>query len=68
MVLAQGIRVDESDIQAIKEWSIPSSVYQALSFCGLASFYKTFMKNFSSIKAPMTEVLKAKKFKWNDRA
>jgi len=60
-ITAQEIQVDESKIQAIKEWSVRSSITQVRSFHGLASFYRRFVKNFSSMTDPTTEVIKAKK-------
>jgi len=62
MVSAEGIQVDEEKITAIREWPTPMSIQQVQSFHGLASFYKRFVSNFSSIMAPMIEVLKAKHF------
>ena len=37
-------------------------------FPGVVSFYRRFVKNFSSLMKPMTEVLKGKKFKRIDQA
>jgi len=37
-------------------------------FYGLTSFYKWFMKNFSTIIAPMTEMIKGVSFRWNPKA
>jgi hypothetical protein len=52
------IKVDEEKIKAIKDWLKPSSIVDVRSFHGLASFYWRFVKNFSSIVAPLTERLK----------
>ena len=68
MVSAQGIHVDEDKIKAIQEWPVPTSIQQVRSFHGLPSFYRRFVKNFSSIITPMVEVVKGKTFEWNGAA
>ena len=68
VVSAQGIHVDESKTKAIQEWPVPTSIQQVQSFHGLASFYRRFVRDFSSIVAPMTEVLKGRSFEWTDQA
>jgi hypothetical protein len=60
-----GISMDPSKVQDVLSWNAPTSVSDIRSFLGLARYYQRFIKGFSKISKPMTELLnKDKKFEW----
>ncbi|KAL0373943.1 UNVERIFIED_CONTAM: Transposon Tf2-12 polyprotein [Sesamum radiatum] len=58
------IRMDSKKVQAIEEWQPPSDVHDLRSFLGLANYYQHFVKDYSKIARPMTDLLK-KTEAWN---
>jgi hypothetical protein len=64
-VTPQGIEVDEVKIEAIKRWPIPATLTQLQSFLGLAVFYQHFVRDFSTIAAPLNDLMKKDAlFRW----
>ena len=56
VVTPQGIEVDKAKVEAIQGWPEPKT--QVRSFLGLAGFYHHFVKDFSTIAAPLHELTK----------
>ena len=52
-----GIEVDKTKVEIIERLPPPTSVKAIRSFLGHASFYMRFIKDFSKIARPLTELL-----------
>ena len=68
VISAAGISVDPSKTAAIRDWPTPTTTFDVRSFHGLAQFYRRFVRNFSSLAAPLTDLLKLNRFEWNATA
>jgi hypothetical protein len=67
VVTPQGIEVDEAKIEGRKSWPIPATLKQLQSFLGLAGFYRCFVRDFSTIAAPLSDLMKkGVPFYWGD--
>ncbi|XP_026396517.1 uncharacterized protein LOC113291167 [Papaver somniferum] len=66
VITKEGIKVDESKIDALRTWPSPSTLTKAKAFHGFASFYRHFIKNFSTIVALITDCLKTGNFIWTE--
>ena len=58
VISSRGIEVDKVKLDIIAKLPPPRTVKEIRSFLGHAGFYRRFIKNFSSIALPMTNLLK----------
>ncbi|GJR64477.1 reverse transcriptase domain-containing protein [Tanacetum coccineum] len=68
IVTGSGIKMDPEKVKAIIRWPTPSTIHDIRNFYGLASFYRRFIQNFSSIIAPLTECINGGRFTWTFEA
>jgi transposase InsO family protein len=62
----KGIRMDPEKVKAIQEWEAPTTVKGVRSFLGFANFYRRFIKHYSDVVRPLTELThKDRSFSWS---
>ncbi|GJW62398.1 putative reverse transcriptase domain-containing protein [Tanacetum coccineum] len=68
VINGNGIHVDPSKIEAVKNWKAPRTPTEVCSFLGLAGYYRRFIENFSK-KANSFTILtqKSKTFDWGEK-
>ncbi|GJV79159.1 putative reverse transcriptase domain-containing protein [Tanacetum coccineum] len=65
----EGIHVDLTKIELIKDWASPKTLTEIHQFLGLVGYYRRFIKGFSKIAKPMTKLTqKNVKFDWSEKA
>ena len=58
VISAKGIAVPPEYVDVVKNWPVPTSVKDVRVFLGKVSYYRRFIKDFSSIAAPLTDLTK----------
>ncbi|KAL4083915.1 hypothetical protein QTP88_029231 [Uroleucon formosanum] len=66
IISENGIRPDPEKIKSVLQFPIPTSVKEIKSFLGLSGYYRKFIKSYSLISKPMTNLLrKDVTFNWD---
>ncbi|KAK3544055.1 hypothetical protein QTP86_000399 [Hemibagrus guttatus] len=70
VISCRGVEMDVDKVRAVTEWPAPSTIRELQRFLGFANFYRRFIRNYSSVAAPLTSLLrgKPKRLTWTDQA
>ncbi len=65
VIISEGsIRMDPVKIKGILNWPVPTKKKELQSFLGFTNFYRRFIKNYSKIVKPMTQLTGNDMWKW----
>lgn len=66
-ISTEGVEADQENIRAMLQWPIPKSIKELRGFLGLTRYYQHFVKDYGSMAAPLTQLLKDF-FVWTNEA
>lgn len=58
IVGAEGIKVDHRKVATVESWPVPQDTHQLRSFLGLANYFRRFIQGYSSLTAPLNDLLR----------
>ena len=69
LLVPGGVRPHPKHLTAVAGWTPPlKTVKQVQAFLGLTGFLRTFIRDYSKIAAPLTDLTKPGSFRWSEEA
>lgn len=63
-----GIAVQQHKVKAVMEWPTPTKVSEVRSFLGLTGYYRRFIKDYSKIAVPLTDLTRTDiRWQWKEK-
>jgi hypothetical protein len=68
IIRVKGVQVHQEKIKAIVEWPTPKTITKLRGFLGISTHCKMFVKGFSQLCAPLTDLTKKGAFRCSEEA
>jgi hypothetical protein len=67
VISGAGVATDNTKIQSISSWPVPSNLKELRGFLGITGYYRKFINHYAIINKPLTQLLKkGTLFIWTD--
>lgn len=67
IITRDGVKMDPKKVEAVVNWPQPKNVTEVQEFMGFANFYRRFIKGYSGVATPLTNLTKKDKpFLWTE--
>ena len=66
IVTTEGVKVDPTKIEAIRNWPVPTNVTELRGFIGLCSYYRKFIRSFAKIARPLHSLTEKRQYVWTN--
>ncbi|KAI6695170.1 hypothetical protein NL676_022880 [Syzygium grande] len=64
IVSAHGVSADPAKLEAVRGWPLPTTPKQVRGFLGLTSYYRHFIRHYTTLATPLTDLLTKDGFTW----
>ncbi len=70
VISSGGVAMEDQKVHTVVNWPQPTNLKELQRFLGFANFYRRFIRNFSSIAAPLTSMTKrsSQRLTWSPTA
>jgi hypothetical protein len=62
IVSADGISVDPSKTEKLRDWPVPTSVKELQAFLGLCNYFRRYIPHYSDLARPLTDLTAANRW------
>ena len=56
IISEEGIEIDQEKVKTVQQWEEPTTVKEVQSFLGFANFYRRFIKGYTELTKPLTNL------------